>query len=266
MSQTTTKTLVNAAGATFRATLNTILGALWSNSAGTVAPTAVEAGQSWFDTALGVFKVRNAANTAWLGLLDASKNLSDLASKPTALVNLGITSTAADINTLLARTGAIEWYTHANVPTGRLKANGAAISRTTYADLFAAIGTTYGAGNGTTTFNLPDLRGEFPRGWDDARGVDGGRAIGTSQAAAMLNHTHTGTTSVNGDHNHGAVIPQYSGDADRGGNPSNFSIDTPNTLPTDGAHSHTMTTGNPSVGGGPETRPRNIALMACIVY
>lgn len=58
------------------------------------------------------------------------------------------------------------------VPTGYLKCNGAAVSRSTYARLFRALGTTYGVGNGTTTFNLPDLRGEFIRGWDDGRNID----------------------------------------------------------------------------------------------
>jgi len=56
--------------------------------------------------------------------------------------------------------------------SGWLECNGSAISRTTYAGLFAIIGTTYGAGDGTTTFNIPDLRGEFIRGWDNGRGVD----------------------------------------------------------------------------------------------
>lgn len=74
-------------------------------------------------------------------------------------------------------------------PTGWLLADGSAISRTVYARLFAAIGTTYGAGDGTTTFNLPELRGEFLRGLDNGRGVDAGRALGTAQADALQNIT-----------------------------------------------------------------------------
>ena len=166
--------------------------------------------------------------------------------------------------TALSPAGQVGWFAMASAPTGWLKANGVAVSRTTYAALFASIGTTWGAGDGSTTFNLPDLRGEFARGLDDGRGVDTGRAMGSAQAAAMLDHTHTGTTSTAGAHNHGATIPQHSGDSDRGDRPSNFSIDTPNALPTDGAHTHTITTGNPSAGGGNETRPRNVALLACI--
>lgn len=63
------------------------------------------------------------------------------------------------------------------VPTGFLLCNGAAVSRTTYADLFTAIGTTYGAGDESTTFNIPDFRGRFLRGYDGTRSA----AIGTAQ-------------------------------------------------------------------------------------
>lgn len=69
-------------------------------------------------------------------------------------------------------TGAVLAYAKNTPPAGYLACNGAAVSRSTYAALFAAIGTTFGAGNGTTTFNLPDLRAEFIRGWDNGRGVD----------------------------------------------------------------------------------------------
>jgi len=86
--------------------------------------------------------------------------------------------------------GAIQAFAMAAIPTGWLECNGDAVSRTTYANLFATIGTTYGAGNGTTTFNIPDLRGEFIRGWDHGRNVDPGRALGSGQAGANKSHTH----------------------------------------------------------------------------
>ena len=84
---------------------------------------------------------------------------------------------------IAAPTGSVYTFAGATVPTGWLKCNGALLSRTTYAALFAVIGTTYGAGDGSTTFALPDLRGEFVRGFDDARGVDSGRIFGSAQAA-----------------------------------------------------------------------------------
>ncbi|MBL4763522.1 MAG: tail fiber protein [Gammaproteobacteria bacterium] len=67
------------------------------------------------------------------------------------------------------------------VPDNYLLADGSAINRTTYADLFVEIGTLYGSGDGSTTFNIPDYRGEFLRGLDSGRGVDTGRALGVDQ-------------------------------------------------------------------------------------
>lgn len=95
------------------------------------------------------------------------------------------------------RAGDIKASLVSTVPTGWLKANGAVVSRTTYAALFAAIGTTYGAGNGTTTFQLPDLRAEFLRGWDDGRGIDDARALGSSQAQMVLKHIHRQSLGIN---------------------------------------------------------------------
>ena len=88
---------------------------------------------------------------------------------------------------IAAPVGSVYTFAGATVPTGWLKCNGALLSRTTYAALFAVIGTTYGAGDGSTTFALPDLRGEFVRGFDDARGVDSGRALGSKQGDAIRN-------------------------------------------------------------------------------
>ncbi|SFM96582.1 Microcystin-dependent protein [Pleomorphomonas diazotrophica] len=80
------------------------------------------------------------------------------------------------------------------VPPGCLERNGAAISRAAYSALFAYLGTTFGAGDGATTFNLPDDRGLFDRGWDHGRGLDFGRVIGTYQADQNKAHTHQVST------------------------------------------------------------------------
>lgn len=85
-------------------------------------------------------------------------------------------------------------------PSGWLKRNGAAVSRTTYSALYGVIGTSYGAGDGSTTFNLPDDRGMFDRGWDDGRGVDAGRVLGSYQTSQNLAHGH-GLTDLG--HGHG---------------------------------------------------------------
>lgn len=72
------------------------------------------------------------------------------------------------------------------VPAGYLELAGQAISRTTYSALFTLFGTTYGAGDGSTTFNLPDTRAEFIRGWDHGRGIDTGRTLGSFQTATSV--------------------------------------------------------------------------------
>ncbi|MGD7198293.1 phage tail protein [Ralstonia pseudosolanacearum] len=92
---------------------------------------------------------------------------------------------------LVGQAGLIGYFARSTAPNGWLKANGAAVSRTTYAALYAEIGTTFGAGDGAATFNLPDLRGEFLRGWDDGRGVDTGRGFGTWQSGSPVPHDDT---------------------------------------------------------------------------
>lgn len=124
-------------------------------------------------------------------------------------------------------------------PAGFLKANGANVSRTTYAKLFARIGTTFGAGDGWSTFTLPDLRGEFIRGWDDGRGVDVGRLLGSWQAGQMPYHTHSITSSSSGGND------GFEGTANSGASQSGGAGGTEN---------------------GSENRPRNLALLACIKY
>jgi hypothetical protein len=77
--------------------------------------------------------------------------------------------------------GSIVPFAMETLPSEFLECDGSAVSRTTYKTLFGKIGTTYGVGDGSTTFNLPDLRGEFIRGWDNGRGVDSGRVFGSFQ-------------------------------------------------------------------------------------
>ena len=93
-------------------------------------------------------------------------------------------------------TGSVHMMATTTAPSGYLKCNGTAISRTTYAALFAIIGTAHGAGDGSSTFNVPDLRGEFVRGWDDSRGVDSGRNFGTSQGDNNKQHNHSASSTI----------------------------------------------------------------------
>ena len=122
--------------------------------------------------------------------------------------------------------GVFKWFCGVNVPTGYLKCNGQAVSRTTYAELFAAIGTRYGLGDGGTTFNLPDVRGDAVRGYDDGRGIDPGRAMGSEQADELKGHSHNldgGKAVSAGGHIHeassgGAGSHGHTGNTTSGGN------------------------------------------------
>jgi len=89
--------------------------------------------------------------------------------------------------------GAVLLWGAAVIPAGHLLCNGQAVSRTTYSDLFSAIGTTFGSGDGSTTFNVPDLRDRFVIGKSSGKalGSTGGSSSITMTDATMPNHTHT---------------------------------------------------------------------------
>jgi microcystin-dependent protein len=108
----------------------------------------------------------------------------------TAFLLLSIIANAQSLSYLPA--GSLQMYGGNTAPTGWLLCDGSAVSRTTYARLFAAIGTKYGIGNGTTTFNLPDLRGVFPKGMgqNGTLGANYANASGTPQADKMQGHVH----------------------------------------------------------------------------
>ena len=137
----------------------------------------------------------------------------------------------------LIPTGMVAPFAMSTAPTGWLECDGSAVSRTTYADLFTALGTTHGVGDGSTTFNVPDLRGEFIRGWDNGKGTDSGRTFGSFQADEFKSHDHKISGFGSGGTLNGGPF------ADGGARPA--------TYPS-------------SAIGGTETRPRNIALMYCV--
>ena len=177
----------------------------------------------------------------------------------------------SDMAPKLVPAGTIIFTARATAPSGYLKANGATISRTTYADLFAAIGTTYGAGDGSTTFVIPDMRGMFLRGWDDGRGVDGGRALGSYQSDAVQDHVHSAWSSMNGSHAHVVGTRGYDGNSAGIGAEVSYSGygGVVNTLSTASAgdHAHTISVGGMTSGIiAAETRVKNVALLACIKY
>lgn len=237
--------IANQAGASFRADLNNALQALAGSNSGAAAPATTYAYQFWADTTNGLLKQRNAANTAWItvGLLGAP--------------NLGH-----------ILPGTIVFHAKSAAPQGYLKANGAAVSRTTFQDLFAEIGTTFGAGDGSTTFNLPELRGEFLRGWDDGRGADPARAFGSWQDMQLRDHNHLLPLAMDGSgiyslYSSGSGISPFYGTANLSATFRTAAVGATSSGTVASALSGGV---NGFVGAGSEIRPRNVGLLACIKF
>lgn len=198
-----------------------------------------------------------------------------------------------------APAGQMALFFNSTAPSGWLHCNGAAVSRTTHAALFAAIGTRFGAGDGSTTFNLPDCRDEFFRG-------AGATAVGIKGEQSVQSHTHTASATAAGSHNHGGSAGANgahthtgtalsAGEHSHGGNywysanggggsgsttrsgqnvtstesagahthalSINGAANHSHTISADGSHTHAVTV---SATGSAETRPRFIALLPCI--
>jgi len=153
-----------------------------------------------------------------------------------------VTYTKAEIEALLKNmsalpVGAMVPFPKGTVPTGFLEVDGSVQSAATYPDLAAYLGTTFNTGGeGAGNFRLPESRGEFLRGWDHGRGVDGGRVIGSYQLSENKSHTHSYKTKQTAMPQSGSTSLCWVGELD-------------------------ATT---SASGGDESRPRNLAVMWCI--
>jgi microcystin-dependent protein len=187
--------------------------------------------------------------------------------------------------------GSIQAWPSNTIPEGWLLCDGAAVSRTTYAALFTAIGTTFGAGNGTTTFNLPDLRSRVIAGYDDPApwsdfrplGRTGGERAVTLTTEQIPAHSHTGTTNTDGSHRHwvsaaarddanfsttnSSNTQDYGLVADAGSYSANdadkaFGRYTSFNLSN---HSHAFTTNNNTGGGGSHTNLQPYIVLNYII-
>jgi microcystin-dependent protein len=159
--------------------------------------------------------------------------------------------------------GSVIYFAATTPPSGYLKADGSAVSRSAYSRLFSAIGTTWGVGNGSTTFNLPDLRGEFIRGFDDGRGLDSGRVFSAVQTSALLNHTHTYNDLYGLQDDNpglGSIYDIY------GNKVEYYQDDVDMNNDEDGDRGAAYYTGRTAATGGSENRPRNQTLLVCIKF
>lgn len=205
--------------------------------------------------ASGITNYLPAASTTTAGIVELADS-SEIIAGTDATKAMTPAAYAASINSLGIGNppGTVITFAGSSAPTGYLACDGAAVDRVTYADLYTAIGETFGVGDGSTTFNLPDIRGEFVRGWDDGRGIDSGRAFGSTQNSANLAHVHTITDP---GHQHTNTVSATSRTVADGGVSA-------------GAAPASDTTDNATTGitidssGDSEARPRNIALLYCI--
>lgn len=138
----------------------------------------------------------------------------------------------------------ILWFCSPRVPPGYLLCDGSEVLRSRYQQLFRAIGTTYGTGDGKTTFNLPNLVGRFCRGWGPESPIDPGRLFGTYQADTVKRHAHEYPQI---EHTHGITDPGH----------THTVVDPGHTHATiDPGHIHTVTdpghahVSNPTTHGG----------------
>lgn len=218
------------------------------------AITARGTAQGYRDTAL---EHRNAAagsaSTATTKAAEASASAA-----AAALFDPATYYNKAQVDAKAVPIGASIAWNSLTPPPGYLKENGAAISRSAYPELFAAIGTTHGAGNGTTTFNVPDSRGVVVRGLDDGRGLDPGRVLGSYQADENKSHTHTGTALSAGAHTH---TYSQGPDASGSGGAANGDPAGSYTTSSAGAHTHVLSI---DADGGSEARMKNTAKLYVI--
>lgn len=177
--------------------------------------------------------------------------------------------------------GVVLPFAGTTAPAGWLLCYGQAVSRTTYAALYAALGTTYGAGDGTTTFNLPDLRGRVPGGKDDmggtaanrlttagsgvngaTLGAAGGAETHTLTAAQLAAHTHTGTAASAGAHSH--TVTTASGVGGSGLSTTGQQGGTASTSAA-AAHTHTLTIDANTGGGGAHNNTQPTVVLQYII-
>ena len=184
---------------------------------------------------------------------------------------------AAAKSSFLNPVGTVIWFAGSTAPSGYLKCNGDSIP--SGSGTVQGISSDFSALHDVVGSTLPDLRGEFIRGWDDGRGIDSGRSNRTTQSAQNESHNHSVSISSNGD-SHYHIMPGddmlSNGNGSAGwtstheGTIGYDAISNSNsggkmwrTSTTSTAHTHSV---GETTQGGSEARPRNVALLACIKY
>lgn len=205
-----------------------------------------------------------AAALTTLGLSAYIQSLVAIADLATLQTALGIPTTDSN------RTpGEVAVFAMSTPPTGWMIADGSTISRTLYANLFANIGTTFGAGDGSTTFQIPDLRGQFIRGIDLGRGVDSGRVFGSLQTSSSPTHYHGygNFTSIANDDAY-FMVRNWNGVGTYSVRYLAGMANVNSTISSAGGAGAGIALGTSDQinTSSTETRPTNVALLPCIKY
>ncbi|MBI4784004.1 MAG: tail fiber protein [Oscillatoriophycideae cyanobacterium NC_groundwater_1537_Pr4_S-0.65um_50_18] len=220
--------LANQSMAPFRQDLNNALLAIQTLSAGAIEPNPTQPFMFWVNSSTNILYQRSSDNLSWM---------------PRGPVDLPYFG--------LVPTGEVKMFAGPTAPPGFLVCDGTPISRTTYSTLFSVIGTTYGVGNGGTTFNLPDMRGRVPVGVGQASsggstnrllGAQGGADTVSLDASTLPTHSHTATSDGQGTHGHAGSYTSSVGD-------HIHAISTPIAIPSTGPGSQQIAaTNNPNAG------------------
>jgi microcystin-dependent protein len=249
---------------------------------GDVVTAIVEDGANW---QYGYASYSSTGPTlTFLTILGSSNGGAAISATSAALVF--ISPLAAD----LPSTGELVLVFGTTALPGTIALNGALLSRTAYAALWAYAQASnnlaasdgawtsgqFSPGDGSTTFRIPDCRGIFLRGWDNGRGLDSGRAFGSYQADMYASHVH-GVTDP--QHSHGVTDPGHTHTYTKPGNAQGQFANNTGGAGVSGTSS--QSTGSATTGltvnaastglsvnsaGGAETAPKNVALLACIRY
>jgi len=238
-------------------------GAIWLSNSGVARSIISADGSNSYYSAEGARSIVLKANGTTLFTINTTNATATipivLPADPTTALQA---STKQYVDTVMP-SGMIMPFAGTSAPTSWLACNGAAISRSTYATLYNAIGTTWGTGDGSTTFNVPDLRGMFLSGTGtNATGSSSGAvgpSVGTYAADTYLNHSHTATSTDSGHtHSINSTGPNGAG----GGGLPGFGTGT--TYSTNTGTANITTTVATSTTGGTETKPKNYGVLYII--